>query len=308
MNLKKPKFWDYKKPNIYAFLLFPLTILTSLSNFFNLKKNKIKFKIKTICIGNIYIGGTGKTSLSIKLNKILKERNIKTCFIKKQYIDQVDEQKILKKNGELFISKKRIDAIKQAENANYEVAIIDDGLQETKINYDIRIVCFNTINWIGNGMILPSGPLRENINNLKKYEHIFLNGNSEELESHKKFLTNINPNVNIHIGVYEITNVKEFNLNDKFLIFSGIGNHKTFVEMIKKYGFEVLKDIEFPDHYNYTDVDLNKIVDEAKKLNCKIITTEKDYFRLEDKNLIEIKFIKSELKLINEENLLKFII
>ena len=308
MNLKKPKFWDYKKPNIYAFLLFPLTILTSLSNFFNLKKNKIKFKIKTICIGNIYIGGTGKTSLSIKLNKILKERNIKTCFIKKQYIDQVDEQKILKKNGELFISKKRIDAIKQAENANYEVAIIDDGLQETKINYDIRIVCFNTINWIGNGMILPSGPLRENINNLKKYEHIFLNGNSEELESHKKFLTNINPNVNIHIGIYEITNLKEFNLNDKFLIFSGIGNHKTFVEMIKKYGFEVLKDIEFPDHYNYTDVDLNKIVDEAKKLNCKIITTEKDYFRLEDKNLIEIKFIKSELKLINEENLLKFII
>ena len=308
MNLKKPKFWDYKKPNIYAFLLFPLTILTSLSNFFNLKKNKIKFKIKTICIGNIYIGGTGKTSLSIKLNKILKERNIKTCFIKKQYIDQVDEQKILKKNGELFISRKRIDAIKQAENANYKVAIIDDGLQDTKINYDIRIVCFNTINWIGNGMILPSGPLRENINNLKKYEHIFLNGNSEELESHKKFLTNINPNVNIHIGVYEITNVKEFNLNDKFLIFSGIGNHKTFVEMIKKYGFEVLKDIEFPDHYNYTDVDLNKIVDEAKKLNCKIITTEKDYFRLEDKNLIEIKFIKSELKLINEENLLKFII
>ena len=308
MNLKKPKFWDYKKPNIYAFLLFPLTILTSLSNFFNLKKNKIKFKIKTICIGNIYIGGTGKTSLSIKLNKILKERNIKTCFIKKQYIDQVDEQKILKKNGELFISRKRIDAIKQAENANYEVAIIDDGLQETKINYDIRIVCFNTINWIGNGMILPSGPLRENINNLKKYEHIFLNGNSEELESHKKFLTNINPNVNIHIGVYEITNVEEFNLNDKFLIFSGIGNHKTFVEMIKKYGFEVLKDIEFPDHYNYTDVDLNKIVDEAKKLNCKIITTEKDYFRLEDKNLSEIKFIKSELKIINEENLLKFII
>ena len=308
MNLKKPKFWDYKKPNIYAFLLFPLTILTSLSNFFNLKKNKIKFKIKTICIGNIYIGGTGKTSLSIKLNKILKERNIKTCFIKKQYIDQVDEQKILKKNGELFISRKRIDAIMQAENANYEVAIIDDGLQETKINYDIRIVCFNTINWIGNGMILPSGPLRENINNLKKYEHIFLNGNSEELESHKKFLTNINPNVNIHIGIYEITNLKEFNLNDKFLIFSGIGNHKTFVEMIKKYGFEVLKDIEFPDHYNYTDVDLNKIVDEAKKLNCKIITTEKDYFRLEDKNLSEIKFIKSELKIINEENLLKFII
>ena len=74
MNLKKPKFWDYKKPNIYAYLLLPITILINLFNFFKIKKNKTKFKIKTICVGNIYLGGTGKTSLSIKLNKIFKEK------------------------------------------------------------------------------------------------------------------------------------------------------------------------------------------------------------------------------------------
>ena len=97
-------------------------------------------------------------------------------------------------------------------------------------------------------------------------------------------------------------------LKNKYLVFSGIGNHKTFVEMVKKYSFNVLKDIEFPDHYNYTDVDLNKIVDEAKKLNCKIITTEKDYFRLEDKNLSEIKFIKSEfMKIIKSESIVNVI-
>ena len=308
MNLKKPKFWDYQNPNIISYLLLPITFLVKAVGAFVKTSKPKKFEIKTICVGNFYIGGTGKTSLSIKINEILTERKIKSCFIKKFYKNQKDEQKLLEKKGRLFLSTSRINAINEAVKENYEVAILDDGLQDKSINYDTSFVCFNNMNWIGNGMTLPSGPLRENINNLKKYEHIFLNGNSEELESHKKFLTNINPNVNIHIGVYEITNVKEFNLNDKFLIFSGIGNHKTFVEMIKKYGFEVLKDIEFPDHYNYTDVDLNKIVNEAKKLNCKIITTEKDYFRLEDKNLSEIKFIKSELKLINEENLLKFII
>ena len=238
--------------------------------------------------------------MSIKLNKIFNDKNIKSCFIKKKYKAQIDEQKILEKNGKLFISNSRIDAIKQAENANYEVAIFDDGLQDHKIKYDVRIVCFNTINWIGNGMTIPSGPLRENIKNLKKYEHIFLNGNLEELEAHKKYLININPNINVHTGVYEISNLKEFNLNDKYLIFSGIGNHKTFVETVRGYGFKVQKDLEFPDHYNYKNRDLDNIFVEAEKLGCKILTTEKDYFRLENKNLNEIKFIKYDLKIIEE--------
>ena len=55
-------------------------------------------------MGNIYIGGTGKTSLSIKINKILSEKNIKTCFIKKYYKDQADEQKLLENNGKLFLN------------------------------------------------------------------------------------------------------------------------------------------------------------------------------------------------------------
>ena len=125
------------------------------------KGNKKKFKIKTICVGNIYIGGTGKTSLCIKIDKILKNKNIKTCFIKKFYSNQIDEQKILEKNGKLIISSDRIKALEKAESQNIEVAILDDGLQDRSINYDIEIVCFNNINWIGNGMTLPSGPLRE---------------------------------------------------------------------------------------------------------------------------------------------------
>ncbi len=77
MNLKKPKFWDYKKPNIYAFLLLPITLLINLVNKIIKKISKSKskkLKIKTICIGNFYIGGTGKTSLSIKINDILKKK------------------------------------------------------------------------------------------------------------------------------------------------------------------------------------------------------------------------------------------
>ena len=173
MNLKKPKFWDYKKPNIVAYILTPIALLINIFQFLNFKfKNKNKLKIKTICVGNFYLGGTGKTSLSIKINKILKKKQIRTCFVKKKYEDQIDEQKILKNEGKLFINSKRIDAISQAEKENFEVAICDDGLQDKSINYDISFVCFNNINWVGNGMTIPSGPLREPLSILKKHKKL----------------------------------------------------------------------------------------------------------------------------------------
>ena len=108
MKFKKPNFWDYKKPNLLAYFLLPFTHLVTLVNFIY-KKEKIKTdKIKTICIGNIYIGGTGKTPISIKINNILKNLNYKTAFVKKNYSDQIDEQKILSSYGKLFCKKERI--------------------------------------------------------------------------------------------------------------------------------------------------------------------------------------------------------
>ena len=307
MNLKKPKFWDKKNPNIYAYLLYPFTILINSINFFKLKKNLFKSKLKTICVGNIYIGGTGKTSLSIKINELLIKKNLKTCFVKKYYKNQIDEQNLLKKNGKLFLASKRIDALKQAEIENYEIAIMDDGLQDKSIKYDVSLVCFNNINWIGNGMTIPSGPLRENISNLKNYNHIFINGNLENLEDLKNQILQINSKMNIHVAKYKPTNISEFNKNEKYIAFSGIGNHKTFISMLKKYELNILKDIEFPDHYNFKNNDIKKIVNEANKFDCKIITTEKDYMRLNNK-IFKISFIKVELQIIDEDKLLKAII
>ena len=78
--------------------------------------------------------------------------------------------------------------------------------------------------------------------------------------------------------------------------------------MIKNYGLKIIKHIEFPDHYNYSSNDVKKILDEAKNLNCKVITTEKDYQRIDYSEKNNIKYIKSELKIIDEEKLLKILI
>ena len=308
MNLKKPNFWDKKEPNFFSYILIPITIFLKI--IVSLKpKSRIKIKdIKTICVGNIYLGGTGKTSLAIKIKEILTKKNIKTCFVKKFYTNQFDEQKLLKSYGKLFVANKRIDALNQAAKENYAVAILDDGLQDYSINYDMSLVCFNTINWIGNGMTIPSGPLRESLNVLKNYNNIFLNGvNEDTIEIEKKALK-INPNINIYKSKYIPKNLNEFNINSNYLVFSGIGNHKTFISMLKEHRFKIIKDLEFSDHYNFTDRDLDKIINLGETLNCKVITTEKDYYRLDEKYHESIKFIKSELKLDDEEKLVKILL
>ena len=103
MKLVKPKFWEIK--NYISFLLYPLSSITYLFNI--IKKFSIKkYKIKTICIGNIFVGGTGKTSLAIEINELLK-KEFKTVFIKKNYKNQLDEINLLNKKGKIISSSDR---------------------------------------------------------------------------------------------------------------------------------------------------------------------------------------------------------
>ena len=308
MKSKKPKFWDYKKPHLYSYLLLPFSIILKLISKIKSKPKSTNPKIKTICIGNIYMGGTGKTSLVIKIKEILEQKNIKACFIKKLYSDQIDEQKLLSKNGQLFTSKKRIDALSEAISKDYKIAIFDDGLQDSSIKYDLEIVCFNNLNWIGNGLTLPSGPLREDINNLRFYDHVFLNGNEEYLIEIKNKIKKINPKIDINQGKYVPLNIDYFNKEENYFVFSGIGNHRTFVNMLKNNNLKIVDDLEYPDHYQYSKKDFNEIINKAKKYNAKIITTEKDYLRLDSFNKAEILYIKSTLEILDEKKFIQTLV
>tara|TARA_S200000501_G_scaffold74892_1_gene66730 strand:- start:22 stop:966 length:945 start_codon:yes stop_codon:yes gene_type:complete len=308
MKLKKPKFWDYPKPSFLALLLLPFSFLFKLINFYK-RKNKIKKnKIFTICIGNIYLGGTGKTSLALTIKKILEGEGKKVCFIKKNHKDQTDEQKLLSQNGKTFIREKRLLALEDAISENFEIAIFDDGLQDYTIAYDLNLVCFNKMNWIGNGLMIPAGPLREDLKSIRTYENFFLNGNNENLDNIKNKIKKISPDCNIFESEYFPTNLNEFDKDEKYIAFSGIGNHKTFIDMLKIYNFNVLKDIEFPDHYNYTNQDIDKIVLYAEKENAKIITTEKDFLRINKDKNNKIKFVIVELKIKNLDQFKKIIL
>ncbi len=303
MKLKKPDFWDHKKPNTLSHILYPVSKIIEILSRISFTKRKKLNTIKTICIGNIYIGGTGKTSLAIEMKKMFDEKKIKSCFIKKFYSDQFDEHNLLKKFGKVFSNNSRLKALQQAELEDYKVAIFDDGLQDKTISYDLSFVCFNKKNFIGNGFLIPAGPLRENLKNINEYKNIFLIGNHEDAEPIIKKLIKQGDKLNFFEAEYSPLNLKDFDLKSSYVVFSGIGNHGTFIDMLRQYNFNIIQDLEFPDHYDYSIQDIEKIKNTAKNNNLKILTTEKDFLRLNIKDREEIKFIKTFLKIKNIEKI-----
>ena len=109
-------------------------MIIGISNLINFLYTKKKFKIKTICVGNIYVGGTGKTPISIEIYKILKKLNIKSVFIKKNRFSHRDEIKLLSKIGPIISFKSRVKSAEDAQRKKFKFAIFDDGLQDKSLN------------------------------------------------------------------------------------------------------------------------------------------------------------------------------
>jgi len=150
MNFFKPKFWDKNKISFFSVLLFPVSLLIKVLSLFK------RFLIKThqssipiICVGNIYLGGTGKTPLCIEIFSILKNLNMNPVFVRKKYDSFQDEADLQKQVGPVYQNKKRIEAVKEALHDKANVAILDDGFQDFSINKNLSIVCFNKNNgWV----------------------------------------------------------------------------------------------------------------------------------------------------------------
>ena len=309
MQFKKPKFWSSNKPNFLAIILLPFTLVLILNNFIlNLRKKIKSTHIKSICVGNIYLGGTGKTPLVIKLYDILDKANIRAVTAKKDYKNQLDEQIILREKTKLILSSSRLQALKKAIQDSNEFIIFDDGLQDNNIDYDIKFVCFKIKSWIGNGCLIPAGPLRENIHSLKKYDAVFLNGKKEFSGGIEKTIYKINPKIKIFYTYYEPVNLEKLDLKKEYIIFSGIGEPDDFKEILISNKFKVSKEIIYPDHFQYSQDNLEYILKEAKKTNAEIITTEKDYNKISENYKKYIKFLQIDLKICDENNLKNYLI
>ena len=302
MILKKPKYWD-KKIGIISILLFPITIIVLITNFLK-KKLTIakKFNIPIICIGNIYVGGTGKTPTSIFLGNELKKLGRNPAILRKFYDAHADEYNLIKKYfNNLILNKSRLEGIK-SEMHNFDSIILDDGFQDYTIKKNLNIICFNQNQMVGNGMVLPSGPLRESIYSLKRANIILING-EKNIKFENKILE-INKNLEFFYSTYKPINLDEFK-NKKLLAIAGIGNPENFFNLIEKNNLKIDEKIIFPDHYKITKTEMQKILKKAEIKNYQIIMTEKDFFKIEKYKLKNIKYLKILLEINEHEKFLK---
>ena len=315
--INTPEFW-YKKDLISKFkalLLLPFSIIWILLS--SIKKNfakRYKSHLKVICIGNLSIGGTGKTPFSIQTYKILEILGYKPVFLTRGYRgltkgpilvnkshnhkDVGDEALLLSKVGTTIVSSNRCIGAKYIENLkkNYDVIIMDDGLQNYQLEQDIKLLLIDKKLLFGNGYCIPAGPLRQTITQgLKKIDAIIFTGDGDIKDINLNFINNIQ-NFDTKLEIKNNFKTKQNN----FLAFCALGNPIKFFNTLKKNNFKIVLTKSFPDHYEYKNKDINTLREEADNRNLKLITTEKDYVKIDDKENeisvlpIEINFSKAD--------------
>lgn len=280
------KFWSHR--GVLNFLLLPFAIFYwffHLINFYRLQPKKVAAKV--ICLGNITIGGAGKTPLAIALGKALIKRGNSLAFISRGYKGSLsgktpvkvdvfkhtykevgDEPLLLAKVAPTYICSNRYFAARMAEQDGAEVIIMDDGLQNNTIIKDLSILVCNGKYGLGNGMLLPSGPLRELpylIN--KRIDYVFCYDKKLIFTDKKIFL-----------GRTEI--VTKGLKGRRFIALCAIANPEKFLTSLKQAGVRVAAKFTFPDHHPFTEAEIASVLAAARKHKAQIITTAKDYVRL----------------------------
>jgi tetraacyldisaccharide 4'-kinase len=315
MYFIKPKFWDKKNSSFLSILLYPLSIIYYLISVIR-KKISIpqKFNIPIICVGNIYIGGTGKTSAAIEIMKILNQTK-KICFLTKGYgrkskkdiyLNELNISNqntlLLNKYGHVYISNNRAKAINTIIKLGYDAIILDDGFQDYLIFKNLNILCFDSKNWIGNNNLIPSGPLREPLTSIKEANFIIIKGEKSQIIENE--IKKLSPNIKIIYAENRIEN-NETLKNKNFIAFTGIGNPYSFFNTLLNNNIKIIKQIIYPDHFQFTEKNYKVLFQEAENNNCNLITTEKDWVRISKQFKDKVYYTKLSTLLIGKESLEK---
>ena len=224
------------------------------------------------------------------------------AFIRKKYDSFQDEVNLQKQIGPIYQSKKRVEALKEAIQNKANVAILDDGFQDFSINKNLSVICFNEKQWIGNGLVIPSGPLREDLSALKRANCVIING-KKNIDIENEIFSQ-NKKIKIFYTKYKPQNINEFK-NNKVVAFAGIGNPENFFNLLRDNKINLVEEIKFPDHHKYSENELKNLFDKAKKDSAVLLTTEKDYFRIDESYKQNIKCLKIEVEIENRNQFIE---
>ena len=293
-----PKFWNNK--GIISTILLPFSWVYGTIVQIRLKKSGYKSKAKVICIGNVTAGGVGKTPVCMALaEKYIKEGK-KVCFVTRGYMGKLknivvnldkhsaietgDEARLLANIATTIISPDRASGAKVAEELGMDVIIMDDGFQNPSLCKDECVIVFDGKVGIGNGRVLPAGPLRETLKNGEKRASFAIIMGKDETGLAEKI------SIPCYFGkvVPEHLDIE----GAKVLAFAGIGRPSKFYDTLLELGYDVVETKDFADHYSYTKADIDELIEKAKAKGLLLVTTEKDFVKLDEEMKKDIHCLK----------------
>lgn len=291
-----PAFWS-KKNSFLSVLLSPLSLIVSMIGRWRQRNTKAhRVSVPVICVGNVTLGGTGKTPLVMSLAYLLRQQGFTPHILSRGYGAKVqnpiqvlpshlachvgDEPLLLAKAAPTWVYPDRIKTAKLAIENGADILLLDDGLQNSKLHKDISLLVVEGVSGFGNGRVFPAGPLREPVRDaMQRVDAIILYGEMDDLA-----WTKDKPVFRVALN----SDQKPTALS--YLAFAGIGRPQKFFDSLVRNNFVVKKTCSFPDHHVYREREIEQLVKQAQENGVKIITTAKDAVKipLSFRSMIEV--------------------
>ncbi len=305
---KAPDFWRTRS-NLSEILL-PFSVpYYAFQELLRWKNPPKTLSVPVVCVGNITAGGAGKTPVALALGKALKAKGKNLAFISRGFggklpgpllvnpaqhsaLEVGDEPLLLARMAPCFVAKDRVAGAEAAIKAGHNLLILDDGMQHYRLQKTSTWLVIDGGYGIGNGLLIPAGPLRGKFANaLEEASIIVLLGSDDtnllpELQKAKK------PILRATIAA---TTLSEIWLNKRVVAFAGMGRPEKFFQTLQAAGATLCRTIAYADHYPYKPHDLAYLHTEAKKNQATLVTTEKDWVRLSPELRKDIAVLPVEL-------------
>ena len=294
MPIKTPHFWT--ELNWQSVILFPVSYIWRFGHYAQQKiLNTKETEIPVICVGNLTVGGSGKTPVVITLCRFLSGIGKSTSILTRgfggkekgpifvstnlhQSLDVGDEPLMMAHSLDVCVSRNRpLGANHILDKKKYDCIVMDDGLQNPTLKKDLNIAVFDGKFGIGNGFLLPAGPMRQKLEvGIQNIDLVIFNGKDETGLGQK-----IPPHIPIFTGELQPDEeIVEKMKNRRVYGFAGIGNPSRFFKTLNNIGADLVGEAHFADHHPYTDADLTQLYEEAMQSGAELVTTQKDWMRL----------------------------
>ncbi len=291
---REPAFWW--RPGTGA-LLTPLAALYGAVAALRMQSSGQDAGLPVICLGNLTVGGAGKTPAALAVAQLLLAVHERPFFLSRGYggklvgpvrvnpalhhaADVGDEPLLLARLAPTVVARDRVAGARLAQFAGASVIVMDDGLQNSALAKDLAVLLVDGRRGIGNGHIIPAGPLRAPLGlQLDRVQAIVVVGpldgvaailDRARLRGITIFHARFEPDRSVIAAIGK----------RKVLAFAGIGDPEKFFASLRESGIAIAEHVGFPDHHRYTAADAQNLIGRAQAANLMLVSTEKDLMRL----------------------------